>query len=155
MNDNTSVFKFSSCFFLCILLVVFAFCFFSNETDKISLVNSWISSDYEIYINGNPVINDYDALGLYTNCYITGFPDKKKIVCETKSNSSLFALDEALSQQYTVYIDGVKSEGVFYTGDFLFKNYKVSINNEARQILCVKKPEIVRSPVYLPIPIRY
>lgn len=155
MNDNTSVFKFSSCFFLCVLLVVFAFCFLNNEADKISLVDSWISSDYEIYINGNSVINDYDALELYTNCYITGFPDEKKIVCETKSDSSSFAIDEALSQQYTVYIDGAKSEGVFYTGDFLFKNYKVSINNEAHQILCVKKPETIRSPVYLPIPIRY
>ena len=155
MHDGHSLLNFALGFILISLMTIGIIYVFEDKEEDLSLIDSWISSDYEIYINGNPVIRDYTSLELWDNCYITGYPDEKKIVCETKSDSSSFAIDEALSQQYTVYIDGVKSEGVFYTGDFLFKNYKVSINNDARQILCVKKPEIVRSPVYLPIPIRY
>ena len=155
MDDGHSLLNFALGFILISLMTIGIIYVFEDKEEDLSLIDSWISSDYEIYINGNPVIRDYTSLELWDNCYITGYPDEKKIVCETKSDSSSFAIDEALSQQYTVYIDGVKSEGVFYTGDFLFKNYKVSINNDARQILCVKKPEIVRSPVYLPIPIRY
>lgn len=155
MDDGHSLLNFALGFILISLMTIGIIYVFEDKEGDLSLIDSWISSDYEIYINGNPVIRDYTSLELWDNCYITGYPDEKKIVCKTKSNSSLFALDEALSQQYVVYVDGVKSEEITYSGKFLKSYYNVSINDESKQILCVRKSEVRRGHVYIPIPIRY
>lgn len=157
MNENNTATLFQG-FGLAILFVISCIYManYSSSAKNISALDGWLSSGYEVYIDGNLAVKDYTSMELFRHCRnIIGYPNEKKITCEIKSKSSLFAFDEALSQGYAVFIDGEKSEGISYTGEFLKENYNASINDEARQILCVKKPEVRNNPIYLPIPIRY
>lgn len=126
-----------------VIFIFFIFLYYKNTSiaidDGISLLDDWLSSSYEVYIEGNLSIADYTSKELITNCYVTGYPDEGKIVCELKHKSSSFALKVALNQGYQIYIDDVKSEGISHTMDSLKENYNVIINHEARQVICVTK----------------
>lgn len=138
-----------------ILIIMFIPSYVNVIDDGISLLDDWLSSGYEVYIEGNLSTAEYTSKELIKNCIVTGYPNEGKIVCKLKHKSSSFALKVALNQGYQIYINDVKSDGISHTVDSLKENYNVIINHEARQVICVTKKERDYVPFYIPLPIRF